>query len=165
MKGRHCFLVLFSLALTFPGSAQETKSRGGPAWEQQYRQLLETNRGLQDKIDRGETSRQELIAWLKWRAEETVTPPSAGELKRQEPSGKKDRTASEEVSFQHGKVERKYLLHLPEDLPDNAPLVFLLHGYHGKAKNVARIGMNRLADQHGFAVVVQAVLGQVARPD
>ena len=152
MKGRHCFLVLFSLALTFPGSAQETKSRGGPAWEQQYRQLLETNRGLQDKIDRGETSRQELIAWLKWRAEGTVTPPSAGELKRQEPSGKKDRTASEEVSFQHGKVERKYLLHLPEDLPDNAPLVFLLHGYHGKAKNVARIGMNRLADQHGFAV-------------
>ena len=27
--------------------------------------------------------------------------------------------------FQHGDVERHYVLHLPEDLPENAPLVFL----------------------------------------
>ena len=56
------------------------------------------------------------------------------------------------ISFQHGEVERSYLIHLPEDLKPNAPLVFLLHGYHGKAKNVMRMGMNRLANQHGFAV-------------
>ena len=30
------------------------------------------------------------------------------------------------ISFQHGEVERSYLIHLPEDLKPNAPLVFLL---------------------------------------
>ena len=55
--------------------------------------------------------------------------------------------------FQHGDVERQYVLHLPEDLPENAPLVFFLHGYHGNARNYAKMGMSRVADKHGFAVV------------
>ncbi len=60
--------------------------------------------------------------------------------------------AGEALSFQHGNVKRSYLIYLPKDLKPNAPLVFLLHGYHGKAKNVMKMGMNRLADKHGFSV-------------
>ena len=60
--------------------------------------------------------------------------------------------SGESISFQHGEVERSYRMHVPKDLKPNAPLVFLLHGYHGKSKHVMRMGMNRLANQHGFAV-------------
>ncbi|MCH2181089.1 MAG: prolyl oligopeptidase family serine peptidase [Mariniblastus sp.] len=152
MKAWQYFWVLFSLALTFPGLAQETDDRASQRWDQQYQQLLKTNRGLQDRIDRGETSRDEVIAWLKWRSERSAESQSAGQSKSQEPADKKRSGSDETISFQHGKVERNYLLHLPDDLPPNAPLVFLLHGYHGKAKSVSRMGMNRLADQHRFAV-------------
>ena len=55
--------------------------------------------------------------------------------------------------FQYGDVERQYVLHLPENLPENAPLVFFLHGYHGNARQYAKMGMSRVADKHGFAVV------------
>lgn len=65
--------------------------------------------------------------------------------------------SGDSISFQHGEVERSYLIHLPEDLEPNAPLVFLLHGYRGKAKRVMRKGMNRLANQHGFAVFTRRV--------
>ena len=40
---------------------------------------------------------------------------------------------------------------LPADLPDNAPLVIVLHGYGGDA-NPEAFGMNATADRHGFAV-------------
>ena len=57
------------------------------------------------------------------------------------------------LTFKHNKGERKYLLHLPKDLPDNAPLVFLLHAYHGDARDyMGELGMNRVADANGFAV-------------
>ncbi len=55
--------------------------------------------------------------------------------------------------FQYGNIERQYVLHLPKDLPENAPLVFFLHGYHGNARNYAKMGMSRVADAHEFAVV------------
>ena len=55
--------------------------------------------------------------------------------------------------FRHDGVERQYVLHLPENLPENAPLVFFLHGYHGNARQYAKMGMSRVADKHGFAVV------------
>lgn len=55
--------------------------------------------------------------------------------------------------FMHKAVERKYLLYLPKDLPDNAPLVFVLHGYRQDARDyMAEFGMNRVADANGFAV-------------
>jgi len=48
---------------------------------------------------------------------------------------------------------RKYLLYAPENLPDGAPLVFMLHGYHGKASLYSRFtAFNRVADEMGFAV-------------
>lgn len=55
--------------------------------------------------------------------------------------------------FQHGDVERRYVLHLPEDLPAQSPLVFFLHGYYGDARDYAELGMNQVADTHKFAVV------------
>ena len=62
-------------------------------------------------------------------------------------------TETEFQVFQYRDAERRYVLHLPEDLPKNAPLVFFLHGYHGDSRNYAKMGMSRVADTHGFAVV------------
>ena len=56
------------------------------------------------------------------------------------------------LTFNHGETERRYLIHLPKDLSDNAPLVFLLHGYRGDARGYMELGMNRVADANGFAV-------------
>ena len=49
--------------------------------------------------------------------------------------------------------ERKYLLHLPASLKVNAPLLFVLHGYRGDARDyMGEMGMNSQAQRHGFAV-------------
>lgn len=57
------------------------------------------------------------------------------------------------ITFMHKTEERQYLLHLPKNLPENAPLLFLLHGYHGDARDyMAELGINRVADANGFAV-------------
>jgi polyhydroxybutyrate depolymerase len=57
--------------------------------------------------------------------------------------------------------ERIYFLHLPENLPENAPLIFAFHGYGGSAKGIIEFSkMNPVADKYGFAVCYpQAVLG------
>ena len=54
-------------------------------------------------------------------------------------------------TLRSGGVERTYHLYLPANLPDNAPLVIVLHGYGGDA-NPEAFGMNATADRHGFAV-------------
>ena len=54
-------------------------------------------------------------------------------------------------TLRSGGVERTYRLHLPANLPNNAPLVIVLHGYGGDA-NPEAFGMNATADRHGFAV-------------
>ncbi len=56
--------------------------------------------------------------------------------------------------FDHNGVQREYLVHIPDDLPQNAPLVFLLHGSGGKASNFQGwLEMDDIADSEGFAVV------------
>ena len=55
--------------------------------------------------------------------------------------------------FNHDGTDREYLLHLPQDLPKEAPLVVFLHGYHGDARDYAEMGMTRVADEKKFAVV------------
>lgn len=55
-------------------------------------------------------------------------------------------------AFMHNNVKREYLLHVPQDLPDNSPLVFVLHGYRADARDYVELGMNRLADANGFVV-------------
>lgn len=54
-------------------------------------------------------------------------------------------------TLRSGGIERTYRLHLPANLPENAPLVVVLHGYGGEALP-ERFGMNEVADRHGFAV-------------
>ncbi len=54
----------------------------------------------------------------------------------------------------HGGIEREYLYHAKEDLPVNAPLVMVLHGFMGDARGLqSYTGMNQIADENGFAVV------------
>ncbi len=48
-------------------------------------------------------------------------------------------------------VERSYFIHIPDNLPANAPLVFVLHGYGGKA-DPEGYGMKDVSDKNGFAV-------------
>ncbi len=54
-------------------------------------------------------------------------------------------------TMRSGGIERTYKLHIPEGLPDGAPLVIVLHGYGG-TNNPALFGMNATADRHGFAI-------------
>jgi polyhydroxybutyrate depolymerase len=56
-------------------------------------------------------------------------------------------------TFSHGGLTRDYLLYLPAGLTENAPLVFVLHGYSGSASLIRNYSaMNALANKHGFAV-------------
>ena len=57
------------------------------------------------------------------------------------------------LNFNFDGIERQYLLYLPENLPNNAPLVFVLHGYTGNAQGIMEYsGMNEVAELNGFAV-------------
>ena len=48
---------------------------------------------------------------------------------------------------------RDYYLYQPNSMQDNAPLVFVLHGYSGSANGmISYSGMNEIAAEHGFAV-------------
>ncbi len=58
------------------------------------------------------------------------------------------------LAFEHDGVTRHYLYHAPPDLPTNAPLVFFLHGHGGNAGETRSwVGLDRVADANGFAVV------------
>ena len=65
-----------------------------------------------------------------------------------------EKTGNEYSSFDYNGTERKYIFYLPEKLKENAPLVFVLHGYTSNAlEMVSYTNMNQVADEHGFAVV------------
>lgn len=56
-------------------------------------------------------------------------------------------------TFLHQGVERSFLYYAPKDLPPNAPLVLVFHGFTSNAQTIMDYsGYNQLADQHGFAV-------------
>lgn len=48
-------------------------------------------------------------------------------------------------------MERTYYLHLPAGIKNDAPLVFVIHGYGSKPSS-NRYGMDATADKYGFAV-------------
>ena len=59
----------------------------------------------------------------------------------------------ESFIFNNNGQIREYYLYLPNSIQDNAPLVFVLHGYSGSAGGIMGYsGMNELAAEHGFAV-------------
>ncbi len=58
------------------------------------------------------------------------------------------------LSFDHAGMTREYLLYRPADLPPQAPLVFVLHGYTDNAAKTRTFShMDAIADRYGFAVV------------
>lgn len=62
-------------------------------------------------------------------------------------------TSQEYLSFFHDGFERDYIYYEPDDIPENAPLVFVAHGYSGSAQGIMNYcGMNDLADLFGFAI-------------
>ena len=57
------------------------------------------------------------------------------------------------TTFQHNGENRQYIYYQPDNLQDNAPLVFVMHGYSSDASIIKNYsGMNDLADEKGFAV-------------
>ncbi|MEM7372116.1 MAG: PHB depolymerase family esterase [Bacteroidota bacterium] len=59
----------------------------------------------------------------------------------------------EEYTFASGGIDRTYILYKPVNLPEGAPLVFVLHGFGGSAKGMmGYANMNTVADQHGFMI-------------
>ena len=73
----------------------------------------------------------------------------AGILLLSAPGAFAQETRTEQI--QSAGTERTYRIYLPDNLPDDAPLVIVLHGYGGDA-DPDRFGMNATADRHGFAV-------------
>jgi len=62
--------------------------------------------------------------------------------------------ASGHYDLQSGALVRSYLLHVPEQLTQPAPLVIVMHGYTGSADGIMSYsGMNEVADDEGFVVV------------
>lgn len=60
---------------------------------------------------------------------------------------------TEEPFFTSGDDQRSYILYLPENIEEDAPLVFVLHGYYGDAYGMSLVsGMSEIADAEGFAV-------------
>ena len=58
-------------------------------------------------------------------------------------------------SIQDQGVTRSYYIYLPADLPANAPLVFILHGYGGSAKayvNNSSLTFKELAEEYKVAL-------------
>lgn len=56
--------------------------------------------------------------------------------------------------FTYNDIKRTYSLYIPKGIKEDAPLVFILHGYSGFAMSYSNItGMNAVADEGGFAVV------------
>ena len=59
----------------------------------------------------------------------------------------------ESFEFNDNGQIRDYYLYIPNSIQDNAPLVFVLHGYSGSAGGIMGYsGMNQIASEYGFAV-------------
>ena len=55
--------------------------------------------------------------------------------------------------FTHNNVQREFYLHIPSNLPTNAPIIYVLHGWGGSGYSImSSTAFNILSDQNGFAV-------------
>ena len=55
--------------------------------------------------------------------------------------------------FANNGLNRTYKLYRPKNLPDNAPMVFILHGITSSSNWTYITGFNKLAEKHGFLAV------------
>jgi polyhydroxybutyrate depolymerase len=61
---------------------------------------------------------------------------------------------SEQRTIIHEGVEREYIVHIPESLNEDSPILFVIHGFTGSAGQIMEYsGMNTIADREGFLVV------------
>ena len=61
---------------------------------------------------------------------------------------------SEERTIMHEGVEREFLVHIPDNLTEDSPIVFVIHGFTGSAKQIMEYsGMNAVADREGFCLL------------
>ena len=61
---------------------------------------------------------------------------------------------SEQRIVIHEGVEREYIIHVPENLNQDSPIVLVIHGYTGSAEGIAAYtGMNNIAEREGFIAV------------
>ena len=57
------------------------------------------------------------------------------------------------LNYNHNGLNRDYIYYQPFNIQNDAPLVFVAHGYSGSAQSIMNYsGFNTLADQYGFAV-------------
>lgn len=57
------------------------------------------------------------------------------------------------TDFEHNGLTRQYIYYEPENLNEQMPLVFVMHGYTGDANSIRNYSeMNQFAEQYGFAV-------------
>ena len=54
----------------------------------------------------------------------------------------------------HEGIQREYLIHIPDNLNNDSPIVFVIHGYTGSAEGIAAYsGMNSISEREGFIAV------------
>lgn len=60
---------------------------------------------------------------------------------------------AQNIPFEYDGTNRQYRIHIPDDLPDQAPLVIALHGYSGNSNEMINsYGWIELADERGFVI-------------
>ena len=65
----------------------------------------------------------------------------------------KNTTEQNLIAFDMNGETRQYILHRPDGLQENSPLVFVLHGLGGSANGIREYSqMDKVADKNGFAV-------------
>ena len=61
---------------------------------------------------------------------------------------------AEERIIIHQGVEREFLVHVPNNLTEDSPIVFVMHGFTGTAEGIMDYSdMNAIADREGFMVI------------
>ena len=61
--------------------------------------------------------------------------------------------------FTHNNIQREFYLHIPDNLPANSPIVYVLHGWGGSGSGImTNTAFNILSDQHNFAVCYPTAL-------
>ena len=61
--------------------------------------------------------------------------------------------------FTHNNVQREFYLHIPNNLPANSPIVYVLHGWGGSGSSImSTTAFNILSDQNNFAVCYPTAL-------
>jgi polyhydroxybutyrate depolymerase len=67
-----------------------------------------------------------------------------------------------QIEVQSAGMRRSAVVHVPDSLPDPAPLVIVFHGFTGNPAGVARLtGMHEVGEREGFITVYPAARGLI----